>query len=120
MSIIDHKIFGDDMQIVEIELDKGEAVRAEAGALLYMENGIEMQTSSGGGIWKGFKRMLTGDGFFITSFQQTLTKCRSAAGCVSGRSRSSTHRSFCRGGLVHCSKVHQYDEHISAFRWLIV
>jgi uncharacterized protein (TIGR00266 family) len=68
---IDYKIHGDDMQIVEIELDSGEGVRAEVGALLYMESGIQMQTSTGGGIWKGFKRMLTGDGFFITSFQQT-------------------------------------------------
>lgn len=66
--IIDHKIFGDDMQIVEIELDPGEGVRAEAGAMMYMENGIEMQTSTGGGIFRGFKRMITGESFFITTF----------------------------------------------------
>ncbi len=58
------------MQIVEIELDPGEACRAEVGAMMYMENGIEMQTNTGGGIWKGFKRMLTGDSFFITTFLQ--------------------------------------------------
>ncbi len=57
---IDYKIHGDDMQLVEIELDPGEAVRAEAGAMMYMEEGIEMQTSTGGGIFKGFKRMITG------------------------------------------------------------
>jgi len=66
--IIDYKIFGDDMQIVEIELDPGEGVRAETGAMLYMEDGIEMQTSTGGGLFKGFKRMLTGESFFITTF----------------------------------------------------
>lgn len=66
--VIDYKIFGDDMQLVEIELDHGEGVRAEAGALMYMENGIEMQTSTGGGLFKGFKRMLTGESFFITTF----------------------------------------------------
>jgi len=66
--IIDHKIFGDDMQLVEIELDPGEGVRAEAGAMTYMEDGIEMQTSTGGGIFKGFKRMITGESFFITTF----------------------------------------------------
>lgn len=66
--VIDHKIFGDDMQMVEIELDPGEGVRAEAGAMMYMEDGIEMQTSTGGGIFKGFKRMITGESFFITTF----------------------------------------------------
>ena len=40
--IIDHKIIGDDMQLVEIELDPGEGIRAEAGAMMYMEDGIEI------------------------------------------------------------------------------
>jgi len=66
--VIDYKIFGDDMQIVEIELDPLEGVRAEAGAMMYMEDGIEMQTSTGGGMFKGFKRMITGESFFITTF----------------------------------------------------
>ncbi len=65
---IDYEIFGDDMQMVEIELDRGEGVRAEAGAMMYMEEGIEMQTSAGGGLFGGFKRMLTGESFFITTF----------------------------------------------------
>lgn len=66
--IIDYKIFGDDMQTVEVELDPQETVRAEAGAMLYMEDGIEMQTSTDGGVFKGIKRMFTGESFFITSF----------------------------------------------------
>ncbi|MBN1981182.1 MAG: TIGR00266 family protein, partial [Chitinivibrionales bacterium] len=66
--IIEYKIYGDDMQVVEVELDPGEAVRAEAGAMMYMDDGIEMQTSAEGGIFKGFKRMLTGESFFITTF----------------------------------------------------
>ncbi|HPE86132.1 MAG: TIGR00266 family protein [Bacteroidia bacterium] len=66
--VIDYKIYGDDMQIVQIGLDPNEAVRAEVGTMMYMTHGIEMQTNTGGGIFKGFKRMLTGDGFFITSF----------------------------------------------------
>ena len=56
------------MQLVEIELDPGEGVRAEAGAMMYMGPGIEMQTSTGGGMFKGFKRMITGESFFITTF----------------------------------------------------
>lgn len=66
--VIDYRIHGDDMQIVEVELDPGEGVCAEAGAMLYMDDGIEMQTSTGGGLFKGFKRMLTGESFFITTF----------------------------------------------------
>jgi len=66
--VIDYKIYGNDMQIIEVELDPGEGVRAEAGAMMYMEDGIEMQTSTGGGFFKGFKRMLTGESFFITTF----------------------------------------------------
>ncbi len=66
--VIDYLIIGDDMQIVEIELDPGEGVRAEAGTMMYMDQGIEMQTSTGGGMFKGFKRMITGESFFITTF----------------------------------------------------
>ncbi|MCB0283250.1 MAG: TIGR00266 family protein [Calditrichae bacterium] len=66
--VIDYRIHGDDMQIVEIELDPGEGVRAEAGAMMYMEQDIEMQTNTGGGIFSGFKRMFTGESFFITTF----------------------------------------------------
>jgi uncharacterized protein (TIGR00266 family) len=65
---VDYKIIGDDMQIVEIQLDPGEGVRAEVGTMLFMEDGIEMQTTTGGGMFQGFKRMITGSGFFITTF----------------------------------------------------
>ncbi len=68
VDVIDYKIHGDDMQIVEVELDPGETVRAEAGAMMFMEDGIEMQTSASGGLLGGLKRMVTGESFFITSF----------------------------------------------------
>jgi len=66
--IIDYNVFGDDLQLVEIELNPGEGVWAEAGTMIYMEDGIEMQTSTGGGLLKGIKRTITGESFFITSF----------------------------------------------------
>ena len=46
---IDYKIYGDDMQFVEVELDPGETVVAEAGGLMMMEEGIEMETIFGDG-----------------------------------------------------------------------
>ncbi len=46
---IDFEIFGDDMQFVEVELDPGETAVAEAGAMMYMEQGIRMETIFGDG-----------------------------------------------------------------------
>jgi uncharacterized protein (TIGR00266 family) len=65
---IEYRVVGDDMQLVEVALDPGEAVRAEAGAMLYVTDGVEIQTSTGGGVFKGLKRVFTGETFFITSF----------------------------------------------------
>jgi uncharacterized protein (TIGR00266 family) len=75
--VIDYRIVGDDMQGVIITLDPGEAIFAEAGAMMYMEEGIEMATtldpnSQGGGIFGKLigagKRVLSGESFFITLF----------------------------------------------------
>lgn len=66
--VIDYTIHGSDLQLVEVTLDPGEGVRAEVGTMVYLEQGIEMQTGTGGGLFSGFKRMLAGDGFFISTF----------------------------------------------------
>jgi uncharacterized protein (TIGR00266 family) len=78
---IDFKIYGEDMQFVEIELDPGESVIAEAGSLMMMENDIGMETIFGDGSQKssGFfgklvsagKRLLSGEGLFMTVFTHT-------------------------------------------------
>jgi uncharacterized protein (TIGR00266 family) len=74
---IDFKIYGDDMQFVEIELDPEETTIAEAGSLMMMEDGIDMETIFGDGSeQKGFmgklfgagKRLLTGESLFMTAF----------------------------------------------------
>jgi uncharacterized protein (AIM24 family) len=49
MHEIDYKVYGDDMQFVEVELDPMEAVVAEAGGMMYMEDGIQMETIFGDG-----------------------------------------------------------------------
>lgn len=79
MHEIDYKIFGDDMQFVEVELDPMEAAIAEAGGMMYMEDGVEMETIFGDGSQQntGFmgallgagKRLLTGESLFMTVFQ---------------------------------------------------
>src|SRR5437870_13290332 len=76
MHEVDYKIFGDDMQFVEVELDPGEAAVAEAGGMFYMEDGISMETVFGDGsaeprsfvdalIGAG-KRLLIGESLFMT------------------------------------------------------
>lgn len=78
--IIDYKIFGDDMQAVEIELDPEETVIAEAGSMMSMKSDIVMNTIFGDGSKqdenKGIigkmvgagKRLLTGESLFMTAF----------------------------------------------------
>ena len=65
---IDYKIVGDDMQAVVITLDPGETVQAEAGAMMFMEEGVEMNTEMQGGVFGGLKRMLGGESFFVVTF----------------------------------------------------
>jgi uncharacterized protein (TIGR00266 family) len=79
MHEVDYKIFGDDMQFVEVELDPMEAAVAEAGGMMYMDDGIQMETIFGDGSQQnsGFlgslmgagKRLLTGESLFMTVFQ---------------------------------------------------
>ena len=78
MHEIDYKVYGDDMQFVEIELDPMEAAVAEAGGMMYMDDGIEMETIFGdgsqqqggvlGALMGAGKRLLTGESLFMTVF----------------------------------------------------
>ncbi len=75
--VIDYELHGDDMQFVEVTLDPGEVVVAEAGTMMYMSQGIEMQTVFGdpsknqgflGKLFDAGKRMVTGESLFLTTF----------------------------------------------------
>jgi hypothetical protein len=61
-------IEGNESQIVTIRLEPNQVLRAESGAMMYMTNGIEMNTTSGGGMSAGFKRMITGQNVFISDY----------------------------------------------------
>ncbi|ALM48611.1 hypothetical protein AMR72_06715 [Flavobacterium psychrophilum] len=75
---IDYHIYGEEMQYVEIELDPQEAVVAEAGSFMMMDNGIQMDTIFGDGanqtegimgkLFSAGKRLLTGENLFMTVF----------------------------------------------------
>jgi uncharacterized protein (TIGR00266 family) len=89
---IDFQIFGKEMQFVEIELDPGESAVAEAGAMMYKDAGVQMETLFGDGSTKGSsgimnalvgagKRLLTGESLFITVFTHKGSgKARAAFG----------------------------------------
>lgn len=80
---VDYEIHGDDMQIVEVELDPGEVVIAEAGAMNYMEDGITFEAKMGDGsnpqegfmgkLFSAGKRVLTGESIFLTHFTNSGT-----------------------------------------------
>ncbi|MCG8402933.1 MAG: AIM24 family protein, partial [Firmicutes bacterium] len=78
---VDYEIIGHDMQMVEVELDPGETVIAEAGAMNYMEQGISFETKMGDGsdadqgvigkLFSAGKRMMTGESVFMTHFSNS-------------------------------------------------
>ena len=76
---LDYKIYGEELQFVEVELDPNETAIAESGAMMMMDDGIEMQTIFGDGsqqqnggllgkLMSAGKRMLTGESLFMTAF----------------------------------------------------
>jgi uncharacterized protein (AIM24 family) len=81
--VIDYRLIGDDLQAVAITLDPGEQVIAEAGAMLYMGDGIDMQTTTAaagaesrglfGQLARAAGRALAGESFFITTFTNAGT-----------------------------------------------
>jgi len=95
---IDYKIYGEELQYVEIELDPQETAIAESGAMMMMEDGIQMQTIFGDGSTQqtgGFlgklmsagKRILTGESLFMTAFTNVGQgkKCVSFAAPYTGK-----------------------------------
>ena len=89
MHEIDYEILGDDMQFVRIILDPGEAVVAEAGGMMYLEDGIQMDTIFGDGsqpnqdllgkLMGAGKRLLTGESLFMTVYHNEARERRAAA-----------------------------------------
>ena len=75
---LDYRIIGDDIQLVEIELDPMETVIAEAGTMMYMDSGIRFETKMGDGsdpnqgmmskLLSAGTRILTGESLFVTHF----------------------------------------------------
>jgi uncharacterized protein (AIM24 family) len=75
---IDYKIYGEEMQFVEVELDPQETAIAEAGSFMMMDDGIQMETIFGDGsqqnsgfmnkLFNAGKRLLVGESLFLTTY----------------------------------------------------
>lgn len=86
---IDYRIYGEEMQYVEIELDPDEGVIAESGSFMMMDDGIKMETIFGDGSKKdqsflgkilgAGKRILTGESLFMIAFYNNLTGKRNVS-----------------------------------------
>ncbi len=86
---VDFRIIGDDLQMVEVELDPGETVIAEAGSMNYMEDGITYEAKMGDGsnpragildkLLSVGKRVLTGESIFLTHFSNQGSRKRCVA-----------------------------------------
>ena len=86
---VDYKVIGDDIQIVEVELDPGETVIAEAGAMNYMDDGITFEAKMGDGskpdggffgkLMDAGKRAVTGESIFLTHFTNSGSGKKSVA-----------------------------------------
>jgi len=86
---VDYEIIGAEMQLVEVELDPGETVIAEAGSMTYMEQDIDFETKMGDGsnpdegvmgkLFSVGKRMFTGESIFTTHFTNRGSRKRRVA-----------------------------------------
>ncbi len=91
MDVIDYKVHGSEMQFVECELDPGEAMVGEAGSLMFMEDGISMDTVFGDGsnsasnsglfgkLLGAGKRLVTGESLFTTIYSNQSNQKRKVA-----------------------------------------
>jgi len=62
-----YNITGDNLRFANIEIAPGEMVYAEAGSMAYMTSNVSMDAKMRGGLFKGLKRKLTGESFFLTT-----------------------------------------------------
>ncbi len=112
---VEFQIYGEDLQFVEIMLDPGETIVAEAGAMMYMDSAIQMETIFGDGsgkegkdlmgkLFSAGKRVITGESLFMTAFTNKGSgkKCVSFAAPYPGKVVSFDLTDM--GGMLICQK----------------
>lgn len=111
---IDYRIYGEEMQYVEVELDPQETAIAEAGSFMMMDDGVQMQTIFGDGsqqntgllgkLWGAGKRLLTGESLFMTAFTNAVQSKRRVSFASPYPGKIIALDLFEMGGKVICQK----------------
>jgi uncharacterized protein (TIGR00266 family) len=112
---IDYRIFGEEMQYVEVELDPSETAIAESGAFMMMDDGIQMQTifgdgsqQQGGGLmgklFTAGKRLLVGESLFMTAFTNVASGKKRVSFASPYPGKIITLNLMRLGGAVICQK----------------
>jgi uncharacterized protein (TIGR00266 family) len=113
MDVVDYEIKGGEMQFVEVELDPGEAAVGEAGSLMFMDAGIEMDTVFGDGRAAGGllaklvgagKRLVTGESLFTTVYSNTASRKQRVAFAAPYPGRIVPMDLRALGGTLICQK----------------
>ena len=115
MDVVDYEIKGAEMQFVEIELDPGEAAVGEAGSLMYMDAGVQMETVFGdgsqaqsGGLFGKLlgagKRLVTGESLFTTVYSNPSRVKLRVAFAAPYPGKILAMDLACLGGTLICQK----------------
>ncbi len=105
---VKYRVYGTTMQVVEFELESGEAVYTEAGGMAWMSENIEMDTNIKGGLLSGLKRKLTGESIFMTTYRAKapakITFCAEYIGKVAELNLKQGESVICQKDAFMCAQ----------------
>ncbi len=80
---MNYRIYGEDMQVLEVEISSGEKLYSQSGAMVWMDPSVEMKATTGGkglldGLWKAAKRMMAGESLALVEYKTTADRAKVA------------------------------------------
>lgn len=106
---MNYKVIGDTVPAVEINLNKGESIYTQSGAMSWKTSNIKMETNTKGGIMKGLGRMLSGDSFFMNTYtaeqdNQTIAFASTVPGSIMPFDLTGTPGLIAQKGAFLCAE----------------
>lgn len=106
---MNYKIIGETVPAVEVNLNKGESMYTQSGAMSWKTPGIKMETNTKGGIMKGLGRMLSGDSFFMNTYtaeqdNQTIAFASTVPGAIMSFDLTGTPGLIAQKGAFLCAE----------------
>ena len=104
-----YRILGETVPVVEMQLDRGDAIFTQSGGMTWMSDGIDMQTNTRGGFMKGLGRMFAGESMFMTTYtamrdQALIGFAATAPGAVLPVDLNETPALICQKGAFLCAQ----------------